>query len=71
MGDAAGARKILETGQSKERKTVQLGDAGVAYVQSVIFRKGRYLVRMFAMSPRPTHRKLCWPWRTAWKRNCN
>lgn len=48
MGDATGARKILESGQSKEAKTVQLGDAGVAYGQSVIFRKGSYLVRIVA-----------------------
>ena len=53
MGDAAGARKILETGQSKDAKTVQLGDAGVAYVQSVIFRKGRYLVRIVAYESTP------------------
>ena len=48
MGDAAGARKILETGQTKDAKQVQLGDAGVAYAQSVIFRKGPYLVRIVA-----------------------
>jgi predicted small lipoprotein YifL len=48
MSDAAGARKILETGQSSDAKAVQLGDAGVAYAQSVIFRKGPYLVRIVA-----------------------
>jgi len=48
MGDAAGARKILETGQTKDAKQVQLGDAAVAYAQSVIFRKGPYLVRIVA-----------------------
>ena len=48
MGDAAGARKILETGTS-DAKPVQLGDAGVAYAQSVIFRKGPYLVRIVAL----------------------
>ena len=48
MGNAAGARKILETGQSTDAKVVQLGDAGVAYAQSVIFRKGPYLVRIVA-----------------------
>jgi hypothetical protein len=53
MGDAAGARKILETGLAKDAKTVQLGDAGVAYAQSVIFRKGPYLVRIVAYESTP------------------
>jgi len=53
MSDAAGARKILETGQSKDANTVQLGDAGVAYAQSVIFRKGPYLVRIVAYESTP------------------
>jgi hypothetical protein len=53
MGDATGARKILEKGQTPDAKTVQLGDAGVAYAQSVIFRKGRYLVRIVAYESTP------------------
>ena len=53
MGDAAGARKILETGLTKDAKTVQLGDAGVAYAQSVIFRKGPNLVRIVAYESTP------------------
>jgi hypothetical protein len=53
MSDAAGARKILETGQTKEAKTVQLGDAGIAYAQSVIFRKGTALVRIVAYESTP------------------
>ncbi len=48
MGDSAGARKILETGQTKDAKSVQLGDAALAYEQSVTFRKGPYLVRIVA-----------------------
>ena len=52
MGDAAGARKILETGTS-DAKPVQLGDAGVAYAQSVTFRKGPYLVRIVAYESTP------------------
>jgi hypothetical protein len=70
MGDAAGARKILETG-TKDAKPVQLGDAGMQYAQSVIFRKGPYLVRIVAYESTPdARRRLCWRWRTAWKRNC-
>jgi hypothetical protein len=53
MGDAAGARKMLETGQSNEAKSIQLGDAGVAYAQSVNFRKGPTLVRIVAYDATP------------------
>ena len=53
MGDSAGARKILETGQTSDAKNVQVGDAGLAYEQSVTFRKGPYLVRIVAYERRP------------------
>jgi len=53
MGDAAGARKILESGQTKDAKTVQVGDAGIAYSQSIIFRKGNALVRIVAYESSP------------------
>lgn len=53
MKDAAGARKIIETGQTSDAKTVQLGDAGVQYAQSIIFRKGPTLVRIVAYESTP------------------
>jgi len=53
MGDAAGARKIMETGQTNDGEKVGLGDAGVAYEQSVIFRKGPNLVRITAFDGPP------------------
>ncbi len=53
MGDAAGARKILETGQTKDAKAAATGRCGVAYAQSVIFRKGPYLVRIVAYESTP------------------
>jgi len=53
MGDSAGARKILESGGSSGAKNVQVGDAGLAYEQSVIFRKGPYLVRIVAYDATP------------------
>jgi hypothetical protein len=53
MGDSAGARKILESGGSSGAKNVQVGDAGIAYEQSVIFRKGPYLVRIVAYEATP------------------
>jgi len=53
MGDSAGARKILESSKSKDAQTIQLGDAGLAYSQSVIFRKGPDLVRIVAYQSAP------------------
>jgi hypothetical protein len=53
MNDAVGARKIMETGKSGDAKTFQLGDAGMAYGQSVMFRKGPYLVRIVAYESTP------------------
>jgi len=53
MGDAAGARKILETGQTSDAKSAPLGDAGIVYAQSVSFRKGPYLVRVVAYDATP------------------
>ncbi|MDR3754343.1 MAG: hypothetical protein P4K93_13220 [Terracidiphilus sp.] len=53
MGDSAGARKILESGSSSGAKSAQVGDAGLEYEQSVIFRKGPYLVRIVAYDATP------------------
>lgn len=53
MGDAAGARKMLETGQGGDAKPVQLGDEAIAYAQSVSFRKGPYLVRIVSYESTP------------------
>jgi hypothetical protein len=53
MGEAAGATKILESGKSNDAKTVQLGDAGIAYAQSIVFRKGHSLVRIVAYELTP------------------
>ncbi len=53
MGDSAGARKILESEGSGGAKSVQIGDAGYAYAQSVIFCKGPYLVRIVAYEAAP------------------
>jgi hypothetical protein len=53
MGDSAGARKVLETGRTSDAKSVQVGDAGIAYEQSVTFRKGPFLVRIVAYEATP------------------
>ncbi len=53
MHDSAGAGKILETGRSKDANSIQLGDAGIQYAQSVVFRKGPNLVRIVAYESNP------------------
>ena len=53
MGDSGGARKILSTGQTSDGTSVRLGDAAIAYKQSVTFRKGPYLVRIVAYDDAP------------------
>jgi hypothetical protein len=53
MGDAGGAQKVMGTGQQKDAKPLQLGDAGVALAQSVNFRKGPYYVRIVAYEATP------------------
>jgi hypothetical protein len=53
MQNSAGARKILEAGQTKDAQSVQIGDAALAYAQSVTFRKGPYLVRIVAYESNP------------------
>ena len=54
MGGPDGARKILETGLTHDAQTIQLGDQGVQYAQSVTFRKGPSLVRIVAYESTPT-----------------
>lgn len=53
MGDAAGAGRIFAKDVSADGKSVAIGDAAVAHAQSVVFRKGRYLVRLVAYQSTP------------------
>lgn len=48
MGNPEGAQKILSTVQTGNASTIPIGDGGVAYLQSITFRKGVYLVRIVA-----------------------
>jgi len=48
MESAAGARKIFESEPPGDAKPVQVGDGGRLYDQSLIFRRGAYLVRIVA-----------------------
>jgi hypothetical protein len=48
LGGPDGAQTILERGQTKDAKTITVGDQGLQYAQSVTFRKGAHLVRIVA-----------------------
>ncbi len=53
MKDAAGAQKIFSAEGATGATSVPLGDAGIAFAQSVTFRKGPYLVRIVAYEATP------------------
>ena len=48
MGGPDGAQTILERGQTRDAKTISIGDQALQYAQSVTFRKGAHLVRIVA-----------------------
>jgi len=48
MGSEAGAEKIFESEPAANADTPRLGDAARLYSQSLVFRKGPYLVRITA-----------------------
>jgi hypothetical protein len=53
MSDANGAKTIFESDAAGTAKTVPLGDAAHADSQSLVFRKGAYLVRIVAYQGGP------------------
>jgi len=53
MGSAEGARKIFDSEPAGDAKSVQLGDGARLYSQSLVFRKGLYLVRIYQESAEP------------------
>jgi len=53
MSSADGAKAIFESEPAMDAKTPALGDAARLYAQSLIFRKGPYLVRMVAYQDSP------------------
>jgi hypothetical protein len=53
MKTAAGAQKMFEAEPPVDSKNAQLGDAGRLYERSVVFRKGKYLVRITAFDTAP------------------
>jgi hypothetical protein len=48
MGNAEGAEKILRSEPAIDGKPIQLGDEARLHSQSLVFRKGAYLVRIVA-----------------------
>jgi len=48
MGNAEGAEKIFRSEPAVDVKPIQLGDAARLHSQSLVFRKGAYLVRIVA-----------------------
>jgi len=48
MSGPEGAQTILERGRTKDASVIAVGDQGLQYAQSVIFRKGAHLVRIVA-----------------------
>jgi len=48
MSGPDGAQTILERGHTKDASSIKVGDQGLQYGQSVIFRKGVHLVRIVA-----------------------
>jgi len=53
MTNADGARKILNTEPSDGSKRVELGEEARLFPGSLVFRKGRYLVRLTAFQESP------------------
>jgi hypothetical protein len=53
MGNAAGAEKIFESEPAANAEAPHLGDSARLYSQSLVFRKGPYLVRITAYDDSP------------------
>ena len=53
MTNAEAARKVFEADPAAHAKTIPLGDAARLFSQSLVFRKGAYLVRIVAYQETP------------------
>jgi len=53
MSNADGAAQVLNSEPTGDAKSVQVGDAARLFRQSLVFRKGRYLVRIVAYEESP------------------
>ena len=57
MSSSDGAKKLFESESSAGSRAVEVGDAGRLYGQMLVFRKGRYLVRVVAYQDTPELRE--------------
>jgi hypothetical protein len=72
MGDAAGARKILETpARPATPRPCNWAMRASRTRRASSSAKARTWCASLPMSPRPARSRLCLRWRTAWKRSCN
>jgi hypothetical protein len=53
MSDASGAKTILDSEPATSNQSITLGDAAHVSSQSIVFRKGPYLVRIVAYQETP------------------
>jgi hypothetical protein len=53
MSAAAGAKSIYNDEAGGDAKVVDVGDGGRLYAQSLVFHKGKYLVRIVGFAPAP------------------
>jgi hypothetical protein len=53
FNDGAGAKTIFESSPVGTGKFVAIGEAGLSYAQSVIFRKGKFLVKIVSYEATP------------------
>jgi len=53
MGTREGARTILESEPTSDSRPAELGDEGRLYSNSLVFRRGRYMVRLTAYRDAP------------------
>lgn len=53
MSNAGGAKSIFESEPAMDAQTPAIGDAARQYPQSLIFREGRYLIRIVAFQESP------------------
>ncbi|MCL2661098.1 MAG: hypothetical protein FWD64_11360 [Acidobacteriaceae bacterium] len=51
MKDAAGAQTIFQQNQASDASAISIGDAGLLFSGSLVFRKGPYFVRIVSYQP--------------------
>ena len=70
MGDAAGARKILEAGKPRTPKPSSWAMPAWPMRRAWSSAKALTWCALSPTSPHRMRRRRCWPWRMGWKQNC-